>query len=242
MTFQPNVQESLRFYVYRLIDPRSGETFYVGKGRGNRVFQHAMDELGAKEEETDKLNRIRTIRNSGLNVLHIIHRHGMDEKTAFEVEAALIDAYPGLTNILGGVDNGDRGVMHTDQIIRLYTAEEADLSNHKALLIKLNANALEQNLYEATRFAWKIDTKKAKKAEIVLAVIGGIVRDVFIPHKWLEANQTNFPGRLEYPVKTRYGFTGKQADDRIRKQYIGKSIPQCYRKRGAASPVRYTYN
>ena len=26
--------------VYRLIDPRNGETFYVGRGKGNRVFSH----------------------------------------------------------------------------------------------------------------------------------------------------------------------------------------------------------
>ena len=30
----------MNYYVYRLIDPRNGETFYVGKGKGNRVFQH----------------------------------------------------------------------------------------------------------------------------------------------------------------------------------------------------------
>lgn len=238
MTFLPNVQESLRFYVYRLIDPRSGETFYVGKGRGNRVFQHAMDELGAQEEETDKLNRIRTIRNLGLNVLHIIHRHGMDEQTAFEVEAALIDAYPGLTNIVGGVDNRTRGAMHANQIIQLYAVEEANFENHRALIIKLNRNALEQNLYEKTRFAWTLNPQRAEQAEIVLAVVGGIIRDVFIPHAWLEANQTNFPGRGDYPRTPKYGFIGMQAGDEIRNQYIGRHIPQ---NRGDANPIRYTY-
>ena len=37
--FAPEVIERLKWYVYRLVDPRSGETFYVGKGKGNRVFQ-----------------------------------------------------------------------------------------------------------------------------------------------------------------------------------------------------------
>jgi hypothetical protein len=27
-------------YVCRLLDPRNGETFYVGKGHGNRLFDH----------------------------------------------------------------------------------------------------------------------------------------------------------------------------------------------------------
>ena len=38
--FPPDVSRRLRKYVYRLIDPRNGETFYVGKGEGNRVFAH----------------------------------------------------------------------------------------------------------------------------------------------------------------------------------------------------------
>lgn len=30
-----------KFYVYHLVDPRMFHTFYVGKGCGNRVFDHA---------------------------------------------------------------------------------------------------------------------------------------------------------------------------------------------------------
>jgi uncharacterized protein len=40
-TFPAEVAAQLKWYVYRLIDPRNGETFYVGKGRADRVFQHA---------------------------------------------------------------------------------------------------------------------------------------------------------------------------------------------------------
>jgi uncharacterized protein len=43
------------------------------------------------------------IRKSGFDVAHIIHRHGIfDAKTARIVGAALIDAYPGLSNRVGG--------------------------------------------------------------------------------------------------------------------------------------------
>ena len=38
------VASKLKTYVYRLIDPRNGETFYVGKGKGNRVFAHVCAE------------------------------------------------------------------------------------------------------------------------------------------------------------------------------------------------------
>jgi hypothetical protein len=31
------------FYVYELIDPRDGKVFYVGKGKGERAWQHEID-------------------------------------------------------------------------------------------------------------------------------------------------------------------------------------------------------
>jgi hypothetical protein len=39
------VLRRLENYVYRLIDPRNGETFYVGVGRGKRVLDHVRGTL-----------------------------------------------------------------------------------------------------------------------------------------------------------------------------------------------------
>ena len=39
--FSSEVIEKLKYYVYRLVDPKNGQTFYVGKGCRNRVFAHA---------------------------------------------------------------------------------------------------------------------------------------------------------------------------------------------------------
>ena len=97
-SFSPEVTAELKWYVYRLIDPRNGETFYVGKGQGNRVFDHARGIVGNDDEHVadPKTHRIHEIRATGLEVGHIIHRHGiLTDKIAYEVEAALIDAYPG---------------------------------------------------------------------------------------------------------------------------------------------------
>jgi hypothetical protein len=38
--FSDEICEALKAYIYRLEDPRSGRTFYVGKGRANRAFAH----------------------------------------------------------------------------------------------------------------------------------------------------------------------------------------------------------
>src|SRR5580693_8194802 len=98
--FPSEVAERLKWYVYRLIDPRNGETFYVGKGRGDRIFQHAKNALTPGDDDDDgadlKLQRIKEIKSTGLDVGHVVHRHNMDESTAYQIEAAVIDAFPGL--------------------------------------------------------------------------------------------------------------------------------------------------
>ncbi len=135
--FPPCVTLELKTYVYRLIDPRNGETFYVGKGQGNRIFSHVHDEQNLEGDDLgNKMRRIRKIRLAGFEIAHVIHRHGMDDKTAREVEAALIDAYPGLTNSDGGAGSGDHGAMHAEEIIRRYDAKPA-VFQHKALLISV---------------------------------------------------------------------------------------------------------
>ena len=234
-SFPTEVAEKLRTYVYRLIDPRSGETFYVGKGKGDRVFAHSRADIET-DELGDKLKRVREIRVTGFEVAHVIHRHGMDDKTAMEVEAALIDAYPGLTNVVIG--GSDVGAMHAQEIVNRYQADVAEIKR-RAILINVNRSATETSLYEATRYAWRIAVKKAQRAEVVLAVRQGIIVGVFIAEKWLPATPENFPGRE--PVEGRHGFIGTEASDSIRKMYAGKRIPDKYRKKGAANPIKYTY-
>ena len=166
--FPPGVAEKLKTYVYRLIDPRNGETFYVGRGQGDRVFFHIREQLGDNDlDNNNKMKRIREIRRAGFEVAHVIHRHGMDEKTAFEVESALIDAYPGLTNVVDGAGSNDYGAMHAKEITRRYCAKPAEFQ-HKAVLISVNRSATETSLYEAVRYAWKMSISRAKQAELVL--------------------------------------------------------------------------
>jgi hypothetical protein len=85
----------------------------------------------------------------------------MDEPVALEVEAALIDAYPGLTNIAGGTGS-EYGAMHAKGIIARYGAEPAVFED-RALLISVNRTATERSLYEATLYAWKVNPEKARQ-------------------------------------------------------------------------------
>jgi len=237
--FSQVVSDKLQCYVYRLIDPRSGTTFYVGRGRGDRVFSHATGVEKGKSSEEDKSLKIAVIRSiiaDGFKVDHIIHRHGMNDETAKEVEAALIDAYPGLTNIQSGYDS-QRGIMHAAQVIRLYEAEEASFA-HKVILIKIDRSRKEYPtipIVDAVRFAWKISVKRARKADYVLAVSQGIIVGAFIAD-WRPATRKNFP---EFPSTDpdRFGFSASEAPDDVKAMYIQKRVPP--QERGAANPIRY---
>lgn len=235
--FPIGVAEQLKVYVYRLIDPRSGETFYVGKGRGNRVFQHALGvSADYPGELSDKLERVKAIRLAGLDVAHVIHRHGLDDAQAFEVEAALIDAYPGLTNIQNG-HGGERGLAHAVEVVERYAAEDLHFQ-HNVMMITINRTARTAgDVYEAVRYAWKIGRANATMVDFVLAVERGLVVGVFKPTAWLDATTANFPGREDRPG--RLGFVGIPAEPEIVHLYLRKRVPAHMRRQGAANPVKY---
>ena len=225
--------ESKEYYVYRLIDPRTGHTFYVGKGTGDRVFQHAKAAIKLKKHEdegSEKIAQINAIKNDGLEVIHIIHRSGMTENEALEVEAALIDVYAGLTNIQSGI-NPERGMMAAEtwrslQEMEVYVEPEVDY-----ILIKVRSTVLAENcnnLYETTRKAWRADLNNAKNYNYVLAAVDGVVRGVYTELTWYNSIEQN---RIE--------FTGKECEEDWVKDILGKRIPEQYRKKGAANPFMY---
>ena len=110
--FDEKTIQELKSYVYLLINPDTKTPFYVGKGIGNRVFDHLMDAKDGKVG-TDKLDHIQSILKKHKSVEHIIVRHGLNEKTAFQIEAALIDVFRFLPrfnhfvsgNIQGGINS-----------------------------------------------------------------------------------------------------------------------------------------
>lgn len=72
--FSEDVIQQIKYYVYRLIDPRNGQTFYVGRGCGNRVFDHAKYAKSDEGETIRSKNQIITaIKEEGLEVIHIIY-------------------------------------------------------------------------------------------------------------------------------------------------------------------------
>ncbi|MCC5960841.1 MAG: hypothetical protein JJU08_16020 [Rhodobacteraceae bacterium] len=235
--FPAGVADKVGYYVYRLIDPRNGETFYVGKGAGNRVFDHANGAVssdGSDEDDGDhtdphsaKLDRIQDIRNAGLGVLYVIHRHELSRETVFEVEAAVMDCFPGLSNIQGGHGSATKGPMSVYEIIDKYALPEVEYEPAESLVL-INVNGIQDQstpeaIYHRTRFSWRIDVSKAKRAQYVLAVVRGVVKGAFIADTWLNATYTNFPEHLAegQAVEGRKGFIGREAPSHIWDKFVG---------------------
>lgn len=155
------------------------------------------------------MQTINSIHNSELEVIHVIHRHHLSVKESSIVEAALIDAYPGLANMQREEGNNDYGPMNSKEIVKLYTAEEAQLV-YNVLMITINRTALEYEYYIATRAAWTLDIKRTKCAEYILAVEKGLIVDVFIANEWKVALLKDFP-EIGEDMPNRIGFIGERA-------------------------------
>lgn len=252
--FSEEVIAKLKHYVYRLVDPRNGQTFYVGEGYGNRVFQHAnaidmsfysnsevntsQDKQTSENDDPAKIRKIVEIKSKGLNVIHIIQRWGMDSKTAFEVESAFIDYFglEHLTNKIKGHDE-DRGMRWTDELEEQFTAKtfEENESCPKYILIKINDYNIAKNggienngIYKAVRWCWKIRPNRANKYPYVLAVRYGIVVGVY---------KINENGWKKIDNSERAYFDGEEASEEIKKIFINKKIPERFRRR--QNPASY---
>src|SRR4030067_992330 len=80
------VAKILKSYVYVYIDPRNGKPFYIGKGKGHRLFAHLKD-----QSDIEKVAKIAEIRRNRKEPRIEILRYGLSDLEAHLVEAASID-------------------------------------------------------------------------------------------------------------------------------------------------------
>ena len=78
------------FYVYALKDPREkpAKTFYIGKGTGNRVYEHQKE-----VSDSEKARVISEIHEAGLEVIHTVLMEDLTEEQSLRIEAELIAAF-----------------------------------------------------------------------------------------------------------------------------------------------------
>jgi len=249
-SFDEKTISQLLYYVYLLVDPRDKQPFYVGKGIGNRVFAHLAGALKEEDKESLKYDVIRELHSLGLEPEHLIVRHGLaSEDSAYELEASIMDVLQFLkykkTNIAGGHNSVEKGLMTADEIIRLYNAERLDKTTDDCVIININKKYkrgfTNEDIYEATRAYWAIREDKIPKLKYVLSEYKGLIVEVFEVKNWYPVKVAYNPGsKREGEMRTRYGFEGIVAPEAIRNIYLNKSVAH-HKKQGMAWPLLYLW-
>lgn len=160
------------FYVYHITHPITGMVFYVGKGKGQRCYQHLKDTL-----ETARNKRlwghINNIRNIGLEPIVFKLQENLTETYAYDLEELEIKKYGRigfdeggvLMNIVDGGNkpprlfgemNGFYGKKHTKETRKILSEKKTGKKNPKNDIAKNNSrkSALEY---------WSIETEDTKK-------------------------------------------------------------------------------
>jgi hypothetical protein len=245
--FSSPVIKELGHYVYIYSNPLTDEIFYVGKGKGNRIFQH-LDE----KSDSQKVKYLNELRAQGIKPKLEILIHGLDsDRAALRVESSIIDliGIKNLTNKQSGYKSATFGRMSLKQINALYDKQTVYVSD-PAILIRINQafrySMTAMELYDYTRGQWKLNPVRASNAKYGIAVYEGIVQEVYEIQNWYKAG-TTFSVRQENEnierdpkegLDGRYEFIGNLASDDIREKYKFKSVGH-YFKQGNSNPIMY---
>ena len=237
--FPKIVSSELKYYVYIYSNPITEEIFYVGKGKGDRVFSHLSD-----ESENEKVKYLSELKSQGITAKIEILIHGIEnEETALRVESAIIDliGINKLTNKQSGWKSATFGRMSLKQIVSTYSKQEINIEE-SGILIRINQmfrySMTEMELYDYTRGRWKINIDRAKTAKYAFAVYDGIIQEVYSVYTWLEAGKIMSTRIDKENSEDRFEFIGDIAEDEIRNKYRYKSVEHYFRK-GNANPIMY---
>jgi hypothetical protein len=209
MEFAPGVAENLGYYVYQLMNPTTGDVFYVGKGIGGRMLAHVAWANRAEDEKSEMIRKIKE--DLGRDPTYRIVAHGLTEETAFLVEAVLIEQI-GLGKLMNRVrgHNHDSLMLTVADIAARYSAGSVHVRDIKepTIFVSLNGGRGKSlvgrdpvkgtrrgssywdirddkdQIQERTLGIWKVADCRADKIERVAGVFAGIVRTCYTVSGW----------------------------------------------------------
>jgi len=228
--FSEMVKTALGVYVYALLDPRMKmaireRVFYVGKGTGNRAFNHARLEKEAKDGPLDpsehKLRLIREIRGDGFEVEILIVKHGLDDDQALQLESALIPILGSANKVAG--HKGGLTWLEENRVRELYDSPlergEIPQLRRNILVVSLNQQptdviedpAKAQILKLQTVGDWNVSQKNSERVDFIIGVKNGLVTSIYEVDK-CDDGSAKFE-RIEAQKKRAHGRSRFSASD-----------------------------
>ena len=137
-----------------------------------------------------------------------------------------------------GKDARSQSHLNNEDQMRAHDVGQTEaVFQDKVMLVEIyKSHVGEMSIYDAARYAWRANLRRAKKVDYVLAVKNREIVGVFAPTEWLPATPPNFP---EHPDTTpgRIDFRGGEAPAEIQTRYLGRSAPA--KKRGDQREFHY---
>ena len=226
--FSSETKKSLQSYVYVFSDPDTKKPFYIGKGKGDRLFDHFKE-----KGESEKIAKLEELEKQGKEPVIDILAYGMDNATAEWVEMAAIDLIgkDNLTNAQRGNNAIKFGRTPLETLEQRYGAPliHAEDFTENVVLLKINKiyqpGMDEYSLYEASRGYWyNIYNKVKDDVRYALPVYDNFILEVYEVAQWFRAGTTIRAVSLNDPNQDkRCEFVGRIAPDEIRNKYLHKS-------------------
>lgn len=233
------------YYIYCLVDNRNDEEeiFYIGKGKGNRVFDHeeaAFDNKLEMELESEyktedlKISRIRTIREEGFEIKKIILNYWLTEQEAFVAESTLINflnSFPQQKFINQVKGHGVRGIevgklsnqlestpmsiveMNTDELILAVKIRAPFALDADETDNYTFYNRDDCNLKSRTLGTWRVAKDKAEKIKYVLGINTGTDNTVVSAYK-----VSGFESGIDDKGGQRYCFSSNSSSEQVMKE------------------------
>ena len=254
----PYTQEQLGHYVYVLRDPRDNQIFYVGKGVGNRVLDHANGVIAKEDPQSTKEKQISEIHAAGLEVDAWIIQSGLkSDEHAYATESAVYGALKLISSTLNseklllknivvppGFSNS--GLIQLNEAIAIF-GEPADstLIPHNSVFIKPTTTwrrgMSPEELWEATHGWWKVNEERIKNISYVFAIPNFVIRGIWsVPENgWRKQKQGDrgYANAQQKQAKLknkqpRFGFDSMSDVSSDFSELINKSVERLYEKSG----------
>ena len=206
--------EKLGNYVYALRDPRDGKVFYIGQGKGNRLFDHfgqAETELWQSRIMSSKVLRILDIWSNDEDVDWTILAHHLEPEQINVVESVAIDVL-GLSQngvCLNEVRGPHSSMLSQDEIKSMGAAPinpTTPLSKVFLFSIK-NGLADGRTTYDATRSAWYVKPELQELPAYAVGMKNGISVGAFQINSWASSGEKHEFQGIEYPPLLNYNWS-----------------------------------